>query len=202
MSLHFHEKVCSKICIVQSYGTPVGKEALIPRLLITYKKLDRDGNEFTRNIESIKACYTSGEVNYNNITFMDAMEVKYKDFVEECKAEGKVPTHPSDKVIALKTKIDQLTQLIQKGKSKAGSDDSGKKKPKNKGKEWMTKPPASGKPKTKTMNNKKYHWCKGNGAHKPKWVIHKPKDCKGLGGDNSGGGAPVAVTPAPTPRVS
>jgi hypothetical protein len=47
----FHKKVCSKICIVQSYGTPVGKEALIPRLLITYKKLDRDGNEFTRNVE-------------------------------------------------------------------------------------------------------------------------------------------------------
>jgi hypothetical protein len=58
----FHEKVWSKICIVLSYGTPVGDEALIPRLLITYKKLDRDGNEFTRNVESIKACYTFGKL--------------------------------------------------------------------------------------------------------------------------------------------
>ena len=62
----------------------------------------------------------------------------------------------------------------------------------------MTKPPVSSEPKTKTVNDKKYHWCKGNEAHKPKWVIHEPKDCKGHKGTTPGSETPMAATPAPT----
>ena len=68
----------------------------------------------------------------------------------------------------------------------------------------MTKPPASSEPKTKTVNDKMYHWCEGNGVHKPKWVIHEPKDCKGCKSGNPGSGGPVAAGPvaaAPAPSM-
>ena len=40
--------------------------------------------------------------------------------------------------------------------------------------------PKEGEPCTKKVNGKTYHWCKGNDAHKPKWVIHDPKSCSRL----------------------
>jgi hypothetical protein len=53
------------------------------------------------------------------------------------------------------------------------------KKPK-KSKEWMSKKPKDGESQTKKVDGKTYHWCEGNGAHKPKWVIHDPKTCNRL----------------------
>ena len=44
------------------------------------------------------------------------------------------------------------------------------------------KPPGDGDAKTVKVGDKTYHWCEGNGAHKPKWVAHLPSKCSGITG--------------------
>ena len=65
----------------------------------------------------------------------------------------------------------------------------------------MFQAPDAGSPKSKTVNDKTYYWCPGNGAHKPKWVRHEPSTCKGLEG-TAEGGTPVDNSTAPPPAAS
>ena len=132
-------------------------------------------------IKIIKGKYNVGDA-YTNQSFMDEVKTKYKEWVEETKAKGKNPISGVNKIIALKIQIDTLQQLLQKAQKQSTSTDNDKnkeKKPK-KAKEWMTKKLNDGEALTKKVNGKAYHWCKGNGSHKPKWVIHKLKQCNGL----------------------
>jgi hypothetical protein len=98
--IKFHETIWSKMCILSSYGSPVGNKALIPALMMVYKKTSKEGNEFICNVEIIKAKYNKGQ-DYTNYTIMDEVEVKYKEWVKETKAEGKEPVQGKDKIIAL-----------------------------------------------------------------------------------------------------
>ncbi len=43
----------------------------------------------------------------------------------------------------------------------------------------MYQKPRDGEQHTRTVKDKLFHWCEGNGAHKPKWVRHDPKTCRG-----------------------
>jgi hypothetical protein len=180
--IKFHETIRSKMRTLSSYGSPVGDKALIPALMMVYKKTSKEGNEFTCNVELIKGKYNNGE-NYNNYSIMDEVELKYKEWVEETKAEGKDPVQGKDKIIALQTQLKTMNKTLQKALSQSTPANDGKEKDQKKSKkskEWMSKKPKEGEPHTKKVNGKTYHWCEGNDAHKPKWVIHDPKMCSGL----------------------
>jgi hypothetical protein len=120
---------------------------------------------------------------YTNYSIMDEVEVKYKEWVKETKAEGKEPVQGEDKIIALQSQLKTMNKTLQKALSQSTPANGGKEKDQkksNKSKEWMSKKPKEGEPCTKKVNGKTYHWCEGNDAHKPKWVIHDPKSCSGL----------------------
>ena len=42
---------------------------------------------------------------------------------------------------------------------------------------WKLVPPASGKPKTKEVNKKAYHFCPHHNNNAGAWVIHHPNKC-------------------------
>jgi hypothetical protein len=52
--------------ILSLYGSPVGNKALIPALMMVYKKTSKEGNKFTHNVEIIKAKYNEGK-DYTNL---------------------------------------------------------------------------------------------------------------------------------------
>ena len=96
-------------------------------------------------------------------------EEKYKEIKERQRyTTGK--DKPSN-LVALQTKVEALTQRLKDKKSPGGSD---KKKERERparsdnSEQWMFKKPSGGEPSTKTVNEKEYHWCDGNGAHKAK----------------------------------
>ena len=45
---------------------------------------------------------------------------------------------------------------------------------------WVYDAPKYGEKKEKVVSGKTYYYCKGHGAHKPRWVVHKPSECHGL----------------------
>ena len=49
--------------------------------------------------------------------------------------------------------------------------------------------PKEGESHTKKIagDEKPWYWCPGNGAHKARWVRHKPEDCKGKDGKTDEG---------------
>jgi hypothetical protein len=145
--------------ILSSYGSPVGDKALIPALMMVYKKTSKEGNKFTHNVEIIKAKYNEGKT-YTNLTIMDKVEVKYKEWVKETKAEGKEPVQGKDKIIALQSQLETMNKTLQKALTQATPANGGKekdqKKPK-KSKEWMSKKLKDGEPCTKKVDGKTYH---------------------------------------------
>jgi hypothetical protein len=79
----------------------------------------------------------------------------------------------------------------KKGKGKGKKDKKGKDKEKsNKKPDWMLKEPTGSKPKTKTMNQKEYHWCPNHKC----WTRHKPSECNGHNAQ-TGNNAPPAKRP-------
>ena len=111
--IKFHESVQSKMHTLVSYGSKVDDKALIPALMMVYKKTSKEGNEFTHNVEIIKGKYNDGE-DYNNYSIMDEVEVKYKEWVKETKAEGKEPIQGKDKIIALQSQLKTMNKTFQK----------------------------------------------------------------------------------------
>jgi hypothetical protein len=68
--IKFHETIWSKMCILSSYGSPVSNKALIPALMMVYKKTSKEGNKFTRNIEIIKAKYNGVRTTPTTLSWM------------------------------------------------------------------------------------------------------------------------------------
>ena len=91
-------------------------------------------------------------------------------------------TTEEETIIALQAQVKSL--INQKNKSKSGDtkgkkDDKQKKKDKKKKDEmpaWMKIAPKEGEAKSKTVNEKTYHWCETHDA----WVRHKPSECRGI----------------------
>lgn len=70
----------------------------------------------------------------------------------------------------------KLTRYLEEKKSKKTKKDSNKSTKDDKEDKWAwkKKPPKSGKPWTKKLNEKTYHWCKWHKA----WVVHDPTACR------------------------
>ena len=112
---------------------------------------------------------------------------KYQMYIEE----GTWNTHMkhSDEILAMQAKIQDLNTKLHAKAPKNKGDGSKKEKAKNKKSkkkgeaksgyaDWQFKAPATGKPTSKNVDGKEYHWCtKEHGKDKvPMWARHKPAD--------------------------
>jgi hypothetical protein len=84
-------------------------------------------------------------------------------------------------IIALRAQLKSLSN--KKGKQKSGDKAKDDDKQKTKGKKkkeavpaWMKVAPKGGEPKSKTVEEKTYHWCETHES----WVRHKPSECRGI----------------------
>ena len=131
-------------------------------------------------------------------------ETKYKELNYPTKPSkeqllGKTK-NPLEEILALVSQIQALETKIQGGKTNTGTQaESGSKKSAREQLIKLKEPGPDG-PKTTTVNGKTYYWCPGNpeikGGHKPKWVAHKPEDCKALHPDLGEIGTPSTQSTA------
>ena len=170
---------------------------IVPQLFTTYLGCEAEDTPFYRYIEHLENNYNDGTV-YDTETLMFKAEEKYKELVE--RQAYKSGHDKPDDMVALQAQVAQLAEQLKKGNSgdgggnKQGGKEGGKEKDRKQG-AWIFRKPQPGEAKTKTINEKVYHWCEGHNGehHKAKWVRHDPKDCgkrttAGTGG-NPGGNA-------------
>jgi hypothetical protein len=124
---------------------------------------------------------------------MEKVGTKYAELVERNKFKGS--TQKDDTIVTLQAQVQSLnssvTQLKRNSKSDKHNDvPSGgtEREPSRREQraKWIKVAPKDGEPKSKTVEGKTFHWCEGNGAHEPKWVIHEPSKCSGLKDASSG----------------
>ena len=182
----FNEEVQSLLKRVTARGCNPG--SLVPQLLLAYAEVEEEGS-FGRFIERIKDDYSRGREDFTDMQLMAAAQTKYEELVEENQFKG--GSKKEDAIVSLTAQLEALeTRLQSIGENGSPIDANGnpikKKKKKKKGdkavEEWMSVPPKDGESHTKTIigDDKPWYWCPGNGAHKARWVRHKPSECKGL----------------------
>ena len=153
---------------------------IVPQLFSVYQACEGSDTPFYRYIEYLENSYNEG-AELDSESLMYKAEEKYKEIVERqewTSGKGK----PAD-IVALETKIEELTEHIKKASGGGGGGNhenqrEGERKPR-KQKAWSFQRPKEGEPHKKVVDGKDFHWCEGNGAHKPKWVRHEPANCTG-----------------------
>ena len=143
-----------------------GEEAndMVTNLFKGYKAAADPG--FVAYIQKKEDAYDEGEdITADKLMVLAAN--KYKTLVEQ--KQWNAPSKAEEKIIALETKIQELTKLkrdaIKAKKTRTGKPD------------WMSKEPKGDEPHTKMMEGKEFHWCKKHRS----WGRHKPSDCRGVG---------------------
>ena len=176
---------------------------IVPQLFEVFQVCEGDDTPFGRYIEFLEISYNQGTI-MDSHTIMDRAEEKYKELSEHNKMNPK----KNKEIVALETKIQELTKHMDSMASGASSGAGTSSKtprdrtqaPEQKERDlWIFTKPYDGEKHTRTVKDKLYHWCEGNGAHKPKWVRHDPKICcgnkdkgtetKDLSGPATGGGS-------------
>ncbi|CAB9525983.1 unknown protein [Seminavis robusta] len=156
-------------------------EHLIPQLLSVYANCEDEDTPFHRYIETVENNYNEGTLELTTDTLMHKADQKYKDLIEKDMFRGS--TKKDEAIVALTTKMEELMDTCDKLKSSGGSNHKSNNGSSNKYRKppaWVYQEPNNGDPKSKTVEGKTYHWCPGNGAHKPRWVTHLPEKCNGL----------------------
>ena len=129
--------------------------------------------EFVRYIRSKQSDWEEGDLpNLNADSLMAKAEAKYKTLVEA--KEWQAPTPEEQKIVALNSEIASLKRKItNETKRVDGKTERGNNK-KFEMEAWMKEPPKDGEPKTKTIKNKEWHWCKWH----ERWTRHRPDECR------------------------
>ena len=178
----FNNEVKTIVRRVKRRGTDPG--SILPQLLRVYRKVEDKSGAFFRYIENLNNNYTDGHTALTDMTLMDKALTKYEELNESKEFESK--NNKDDTILSLETKVEALTGVVSSLKNGKKSSEkestSGERQTQREVPNWMTKAPASGKPTTKEMNGKTYHWCEGSGikgkGHPPRWVIHNPSECR------------------------
>ncbi len=153
---------------------------IVPQLFAVYQGCEGEETASFRFVEYLENDYNNGAL-LTSVDLMYKAEEKYKEIKERQRyTTGK--DKPSD-LVALQTKVEALTQRLKGKKTPGGSD---KKKEKERPpqtdttqEQWMFKRPGSGEPTTKTMNEKEFNGCDGNGPQKPTGVRYLPSAIRG-----------------------
>ena len=168
---------------------------IIPQLFSTYYNCEGTNSPLGRFIEFLENSYNAGTV-LTSADLMYKVEEKYKELKERQLVQG---PKKDDEIVALKAELEAMKKTPKRAGNDSGNNDAKQKKTK-----WMFVRPKDGESKTKSVNNKEYHWCDGkDDAHKPKWVRHHPRDCgrrdPTATGGTDGANPPAVPTPAPAP---
>ena len=105
---------------------------------------------------------------------MELADLKFKAL--KVKGRWNAPSEEEEKILALEAKVKILSQQkAPKRNHTPTKSGRGKKKP-----EWMSEPPGVGA-KTRTWNEKPWHWCDQSTGGKcgGAWRVHKPSECQG-----------------------
>ena len=150
-----------------------------------YKKCDSPVSEFGFYIKQLTNSYTDGSVTLTDKKLMGIAQKKYEELIKAKKFSGQ--SEEDKAIVALEAKVEQLNKQLKENGSSSGNTSNSSSSGSSNGNsnrqrnvpKWITTPPKDGEAHKKTVNSKVYHWCTGGTSHKPKWVIHKPEDCKG-----------------------
>ena len=146
--------------------------------------------EFREYIRGKRHTYEDGDSAMTENTLMTNAENHYDMRVEA--GTWKIVDKKTERIMALEGEIRNI---------KAGGSTSGNSGGTTDNKwAWKKKEPKAGDPKTKTVNNKKYHWCPN---HKM-WTVHTPENCEGILPKGTKPANPVATsssTTSTTPRL-
>ena len=159
---------------------------ILPQLFEVLLQCEGDDTPFGRYIEFLENSYNASTDDWDASGLMDMAEEKYKELSERNKMNPK----KNKEIVALETKIQELSQHMEQMKTSGTGSRSKTPRDRTKTQEqkdqdsWMFTKPYEGEKHTRTVKDKLYHWCEGNGAHKPKWVRHDPKDCRGKDKDS------------------
>lgn len=152
--------------------------------------------EFVRYMTQKESDYEEGTTSLTPSRLMLLAENKFKTLKE--KKEWCIPSAEQEEIVALRADLKKIQQKANKanksngkkdGKGKDGKkgDKKGKsndKKPSKKStKEWITKAPKPGEPKTKEVDGVTWKFCE---KHK-KWGQHTTEECEGRGIDTKPG---------------
>ncbi len=159
---------------------------IVPQLFEAYEGMHNGEGKMGRYVELISNRYSAGE-DFTDVSLMEAIDTKYRELTENDDKTTKTKSKAEDQILALQSQIAKLQTEVNKGgnssdkpdKDSNTSDERSKARKIRRQVEKRDKP-KDGEPTTIVVEGKKFHWCDGgNGAHKPKWVVHDPKDCRG-----------------------
>lgn len=163
--------------------------------------------QFLRYIEQKESDYEEGILELTPTKLMLLAENKFKTLKE--KSQWQAPSEEEEKIIALEAEVKALRNKAYKPKndSKGGNkrynnkdSDNRKSKFKSTGDDgkhkWKTIPPKEGEPKTKIVDDTKWHFCE---KHK-RWTLHSTEQCKGHG-IKKGEHGDKAKTKSPNPKL-
>jgi hypothetical protein len=186
-------------------------EAIVPQLFQVYASCEPDDSPFSRYIEYVENQFNEG-TDMDAVDLMSKAEEKYKELVD--RQLFKSAKGGTNDLVVLQTKLDAMTEKLKTattgpsgqngGQSGGGTGRDRNPNGDRKQAQWMFQKPKDGESKSKLMNGKDYYWCDGSAdSHKPKWVRHKPAECKGQTGGSSGGSSnPPASGDAPPSSAS
>jgi hypothetical protein len=162
----FHQHVNTLCNAKDSYGQPYPE--LIMNLFKAYALINN--NNFKTYVLYLCFGYNANPNDYNLRTLMNSVEKAYKLRVEEGTWTPGI-NEKTDDITALKAEIEAFKTSIS-DKSGGGSNRMDSKAWAKKY-AWKKIPPSTGEAKTKTFEERVYHWC---GKHKS-WTMHTEAQC-------------------------
>ena len=147
-----------------------------------------EDNDFRKYMKDQYQQYQYGEIVLTEVELMAKARTAYQVAVDNEKWGALSEEQQS--IIAMKAELSQLKDKNlkldtkkspkKKGKKKDEnkSDDKKEQKKKSKSTDWKLVKPRSGKPHTKVVDGKTYHWCPYHNDGKGKWVIHNVSECR------------------------
>jgi hypothetical protein len=173
--IEFHQHVNTITNSLDSYGQAYPE--LILNLFKAYNAVE--DKEFTTYIMVTRFGYNANPIAYNARTLMDGVENIYKLRVESGTWKPSLIS-PANDIQALQAQIIALSAQVNKNETPTSSGGGGSRNAKRQAKKekdaWKAIPPGSNDPKTKSFEDRTYHWCPN---HKM-WTMHKPEDCQGI----------------------
>ncbi len=199
-----------EIRLIQAELTARGEDAhkIVPQLFQVYEDVHKGEGKMGRYVELLSNQYTNG-TDYTASQLMAQVEAKYRELTEAEDVQGKEKKDDDAKIVALQAQVRALTAQLQTKESAPqggrNEDDETKELTENRKKQRAlrrkldrTPAPKEGEPHTMVIDGKTYYWCEGGNAHKPKWVVHKPSECRGRQASGTTVTPPAAISEVAT----
>jgi hypothetical protein len=124
-----------------------------------------------------------GRNDYTPEQLMSLADNKYKERIQS--GNWKKPSSHEEEIVALTTRINELTKDKPNKPKGKDSKTNRKRKDDKQGRDWLSKRPTGDETKERgipiqILNKKKYHWCPHHHDGQGLWVIHHPSECRNI----------------------